>query len=287
MRRIVVTGGSGQLATAIRHAAATSRNEYLIFGREEFDICDIRSIEHGIEGADVVINCAAYTDVEGAESNTEEAMRVNDDGVRMLAEACTKQGITLIHISTDYVFGGDTERRAPYTEADTAQPINAYGRSKLAGESHIVAMRQGIVVRTSWLYSPWGNNFCKKMLHLTSERDTLRVVNDQHGTPTSALSLARALVYAIDSDAIETMHGLYHYSDEGSCTWYDFAVEIARHNASGCTIAPCTSADYPTKANRPAYSVLDTRRIYTIDGMERRRWQEALTEVISLINSKI
>ena len=287
MRKIVVTGGSGQLATAICHVAVASRNEYHTYKREELDICDIESIERGIEGADIVINCAAYTDVEGAESNYEEAVRVNDDGVRMLAEACTKRNITLIHISTDYVFGGDTQRRTPYTEADKAQPINAYGKSKLAGESHVAAIRQGIVVRTSWLYSPWGNNFCRNMLRLTTERDTLRVVNDQWGTPTSALSLARVLVSTIDNDAIYSMQGIYHFSDEGCCTWYDFAVEIARHNTNSCTIAPCTSADYPTKAQRPAYSVLDTHRIHAIDGIECRSWQEALTEVITLIKSKI
>ncbi len=287
MRKIVITGGHGQLATAICHVAAASSNEYIALGHRELDSCDAESVERSIEGADVVINCAAYTNVEGAEENINEAFRINHEGVQTLAKLCTKHNATLIHISTDYVFGGDTMRRTPYTECDEPHPINIYGKSKLAGEIEVTTMRRGIVVRTSWLYSPWGNNFCTKIARLIDERDTLRVVNDQHGTPTSALSLASTLIDIIDSGAIESMQGIYHFSDGGSCTWYDFALEIARHKSSGCTIEPCSSADYPTKAKRPRYSVLDTRRIYAIEGIKMESWQKRLSDVIQLINSNL
>lgn len=287
MRKIVITGGHGQLATAICHVAAASRNEYIALGHRELDICDAESVERSIEGADVVINCAAYTNVEGAEENINEAFRINHEGVHTIAKLCTKHNATLIHISTDYVFGGDVMRRTPYTECDEPHPINIYGKSKLAGEMEVTTMRRGIVVRTSWLYSPWGNNFCTKISRLIDERDTLHIVNDQHGTPTSALSLASTLIDIIDSGAIESMQGIYHFSDGGSCTWYDFALEIARHKSSGCTIEPCSSADYPTKAKRPRYSVLDTRRIYAIEGIKMESWQKRLTDVIQLINSNL
>ena len=287
MRRIIVTGGSGQLATAIRRSANASHNSYQVLNHKELDVCDASSIEQAIEGADVVINCAAYTDVEGAESDMASAMMVNNNGVRNLATACARRGVTLVHISTDYVFGGDSERRTPYSEEDTPQPINAYGISKLAGERHVIKLEHGIVIRTSWLYAPWGNNFCLKMLRLMGERDAIRVVNDQHGTPTSALGLADTLVHLVDSNAIANMQGVYHYSDGGSCSWYDFATEIARQSTSGCNIEPCSSADYPTKARRPEYSVLDTQRIYAIEGTIKRAWHDRLTDVIEIIECKL
>lgn len=287
MRRIIVTGGSGQLATAIRHSANASHNSYQVLNHKELDVCDASSIEQAIEGADVVINCAAYTDVEGAESDMASAMMVNNNGVRNLATACARRGVTLVHISTDYVFGGDSERRTPYREEDTPQPINAYGISKLAGERHVIKLEHGIVIRTSWLYAPWGNNFCLKMLRLMGERDTIRVVNDQHGTPTSALGLADTLVHLVDSNAIANMQGVYHYSDGGSCSWYDFATEIARQSTSVCSVEPCSSADYPTKARRPEYSVLDTQRIYAIEGTIKRAWHDRLTDIIEIIECKL
>lgn len=287
MRKIVVTGGSGQLATAIRHAAATSHNDYRVLSREVFDICDARSIERNIEDVDIVINCAAYTNVDRAEEEADAAYRINDEAVERLAEACARRNITLIHISTDYVFGGDNKRQTPYSETDTPHPINVYGESKLAGERHVVAIGRGIVIRTSWLYSPWGSNFYTKIVGLMGTHDTLRVVNDQWGTPTSALSLADTLVSIIDSNAIATMQGIYNFSDGGHCTWYDFAVEIARQTSSSCHIEPCSTADYPTKAQRPAYSVLDTRRIYAIEGVSRQAWQQRLTETISLIRNDL
>ena len=232
----------------------------------------------------MVINCAAYTDVEGAEDNADVAYAINSTAVAGLAETCNKLNIRLIHISTDYVFGGDTMRRTPYTECDTRAPLNVYGKSKADGE--VAALEHnGIVIRTSWLYSPWGKNFLLTMLRLGNELDKISVVDDQCGTPTSALGLARAIVTMVESGAIEDMHDIYHYTDGGNCTWYDFACEIMRQAGLKCRVVPCTTAKRNMRAERPTYSVLNTERIAAINGIEIAPWQERLHEVISLIKS--
>jgi dTDP-4-dehydrorhamnose reductase len=189
----------------------------------------------------------------------------------------------MMYISTDYVFGGDSERRTPYTESDATAPLNIYGRSKAEGEVAVVE-HDGIVIRTSWLYAPWGKNFVLTMLRLGRERDEISVVNDQRGTPTSALGLARAIVLMVDTAAIESMRGIYHYTDGGECTWHDFACEIMLQAGLACRVEPCTTAERNMRAKRPAYSVLNTERIAAIEGITIAPWQERLKEVISLIN---
>ncbi len=285
MRRVLATGGNGQLGEAIRRAAEGSANHYTFATIDELDICNGADVERYITENEVntIINCAAYTDVEGAEDNIAMAYAINSTAVAHMAEVCKRLNVRLIHISTDYVFGGDSERRTPYTEGDRTAPLNIYGRSKAEGEVAVVE-HDGIVIRTSWLYAPWGKNFVLTMLRLGRERDEISVVNDQRGTPTSALGLARAIVLMVDTDAIDTMRGIYHYTDGGACTWHDFACEIMQQAGLACRVEPCTTAERNMRAERPVYSVLNTERIAAIKGIDIAPWQERLREVISLIN---
>ncbi len=285
MRRVLVTGGNGQLGEAICRAAEGSAHRYTFATIDELDICNGANVERYIieNKTDTIINCAAYTDVEGAEDNINMAYAINSTAVTHMAEVCKRLNVRLIHISTDYVFGGDSERRTPYTESDTTAPLNIYGRSKAEGEVAVIE-HDGIVIRTSWLYAPWGKNFVLTMLRLGRERDEISVVDDQRGTPTSALGLARTLVLMVESGAMETMHGIYHYTDGGECTWHNFACEIMQQAGLACRVEPCTSAERNMRAERPAYSVLDTARIAAIKGIDIAPWQERLKEVISLIN---
>ena len=281
MLKVVVTGGGGQLATAIERLGKASENSYHITSLEQMDICSVESLSEGLKGADIVVNCAAYTNVEAAEDNAEEAMSVNRDGVRNIATICTERGIKLIHISTDFVFGGDVERRTPYLESDTPAPINIYGRTKAEGEREAMKTPEAIILRTSWLYAPWGKNFLNTILARAREGAELRVVDDQRGTPTSALGLAEAIVAIIESGAWRRMSGIYHYSDLGECTWYDFAREILHKAKIDANITPCKSSDWPSKAQRPHYSVLDKSRIASSNIVTLKTWQERLEEVIT------
>lgn len=281
MLKVVVTGGGGQLATAIERLGKASENKYQITTLEQMNICSVESLSDGLKGADIVVNCAAYTNVEAAEDNAEEAMSVNRDGVRNIATICAERGIKLIHISTDFVFGGDAERRTPYLESDTPAPINVYGRTKAEGECEAMKAPEAIILRTSWLYAPWGKNFLNTILARAKEGAELRVVNDQRGTPTSALGLAEAIVTIIESGAWRTMTGIYHYSDLGECTWYDFAREILLKAKIDANITPCKSSDWHSKAQRPHYSVLDKSRIASSNIVTLKTWQERLEEVIT------
>ena len=284
MHRVLVTGGHGQLGEAIRRAAEHSANHYAFTTVEELDICDSATVERYVTENDIdtVINCAAYTDVEGAEDNIDLAHTINSSAVAGMSHVCKKHNIKLIHISTDYVFGGNAERRTPYTESDPTAPLNVYGASKALGEAAVIEC-DGIVIRTSWLYAPWGKNFVLTMLRLGKEHNEISVVDDQRGTPTSALGLARALVAMVDNGPVESMRGIYHYTDGGNCTWCDFAREIMAQADLECHVAACTTAERNMHAQRPTYSVLNTERISTIEGIAIAPWQERLKEVISLI----
>lgn len=282
MHRVLVTGGGGQLAQAIRWVAKGHDVEVYAPTHAECDITSIESLRHAMQGVDVVINAAAYTNVDGAERNIDEAYMVNVTGARNVALMAQEMGIRLIHISTDYVFGGEENRERPYGESEVTCPINAYGRTKAEGESEVLR-HNGIVVRTSWLYSPWGKNFCRTILRNAKIRNTLRVVDDQCGTPTSAISLARALIGIVERGAYKAMEGIYHYTNMGETTWYAFACEIiARSNIEGCNITPCSSDEWPAEAQRPHYSCLDTERMIAM-GIAMEGWREALEEVITII----
>ena len=285
MHSVLVTGGDGQLGRAIAMLSEGSTAAYIFTTHKELDICNQEQVEEYLTGhnIDVVINCAAYTDVEGAEADEESALRVNRDGVATIAKACQSHNARLIHISTDYVFGGDSERRIPYSEDDKVSPINSYGRSKAQGEIEAIE-HNAIVIRTAWLYSPWCKSFARTIVRLAKERTEIEVVDDQCGTPTSALSLAQRVVEIIDGELYNDMSGIYHYTDKGEATWHEFATEIVTQaGITTCKVSPCKSADRAMKASRPAYSVLSNTKIEKL-GITRNTWQEELQRVMTLLN---
>lgn len=276
-KRILVTGSNGQLGCEMRRLGAVSPNEYFFTDIAELDITDKAAVaafvaEHGIE---IIVNCAAYTDVDRAEEDEPTAERINSDAVRNLAEAMKAVDGTLFHISTDYVFGLDGN--VPRTEDMPLDPLGAYGRTKLHGEQAIAASGcKHIIVRTAWLYSEHGHNFLKTMLRLTAERESLNVVFDQTGTPTYAGDLALAIFSIIEGGMYEGNGGVYHFSNEGVCSWYDFAREIAAATGSKCNIVPCHSGEFPSKAVRPPYSVLDKTKIKAAFGIEIPHWRDSI-----------
>ena len=275
---ILVTGANGQLGREMQRLSAVSPNNYTFTDVAELNVTDAGAVRQAVAQtrAEVIVNCAAYTNVERAEEDEEAADRLNRGAAENLARAAEANGATLIHVSTDYVFDGTGHR--PYTEDMATSPLGAYGRTKLAGEEAVKASGcRYLILRTAWLYSEYGNNFLKTMLRLTSERETLRVVFDQVGTPTYAGDLALAIFSLIEAGRYTGNEGVYHFTDEGVCSWYDFAVEIAA--AAGhdtCRIIPCHTSEYPTKATRPAYSVLDKTRFKETFQMDIPHWREAL-----------
>lgn len=287
MLRIAIIGGRGQLGRAIAEVAAQSDNCYVAYDEHEANILDSENLHKALTDVDIVVNCAAYTNVEAAEEETINAYKLNSEGVSTLSRLCSSKGIRLIHISTDYVFGGDVHRNTPYTEEDNLAPINVYGRSKADGEREALRNGDAVVIRTAWLYAPWSKNFCRTIYSLSATQSELRVVDDQRGTPTSALSLARFIVEIIDRNKLASMHGIYHYTDMGECSWYDFAkaiVELAEHK---CQVLPCKSDERPTRAKRPHYSVLSKQRVITETNTTLRPWKEALVEVVNRIKSEL
>ncbi|OUQ54521.1 dTDP-4-dehydrorhamnose reductase [Alistipes sp. An116] len=275
---ILVTGANGQLGREMQRLGAVSPNNYLFTDVAELDITDPEAVRRCVTGnrIEAIVNCAAYTNVERAEEDEATADRLNRAAVGNLARAAAEADALLVHVSTDYVFDGCAS--LPYTEEDPTAPRSAYGRTKLAGEEAVRASGcRHLILRTAWLYSEYGNNFLKTMLRLTAERETLNVVFDQVGTPTYAGDLALAIFSILEGGLDRGHEGTYHFSDEGVCSWYDFAVEIAR--AAGhdrCRISPCRTADYPTKAVRPAFSVLDKGKLKRTFGIEIPHWRESM-----------
>jgi len=288
MRNILITGANGQLGNHMRLASSGSADHYVFTDVAELDITDADAVRHMVdrERIDVIVNCAAYTDVERAEDDFETADRINRLAPANLAVAAAETGAALIHISTDYVFSGT--RNTPYDESCPTDPLGVYGRTKRAGEEAVLQSGcRAVIVRTAWLYSEFGRNFLKTMLRLISERETVNVVFDQVGTPTYAGDLAAALRRIVESDAFAGREGVYHYSDEGVCSWYDFACEIARLAGCGsCTIRPCHSSEFPAKVRRPAYSVLDKTRIKHIFGVSVPHWRDSLQCCISNLKNQ-
>lgn len=278
MLNVLVTGAGGQLGSEMRRLGSATSNDYLFTDAAELDITDAGAIRRTMaeRRIDVVVNCAAYTDVERAEREEAAADRLNREAAGVLAAAVREADATLIHISTDYVFDGASPE--PYTEESPAAPQSVYGRTKLAGEEAIRASGcKHLILRTSWLYSEYGHNFLKTMLRLTAERERLNVVFDQTGTPTYAGDLALAIFSIVEKGMYAGNEGTYHFSDEGACSWYDFAVEIAAAvGHDKCRIEPCRTADYPTAARRPAYSVLDKSKLKRTFGIEIPHWRESM-----------
>ena len=278
MLNVLVTGAGGQLGSEMCRLGSAASNDYLFTDAAELDITDAGAIRRTMaeRRIDVVVNCAAYTDVERAEREEAAADRLNREAAGVLAAAVREADATLIHISTDYVFDGASPE--PYTEESHAAPQSVYGRTKLAGEEAIRASGcKHLILRTSWLYSEYGHNFLKTMLRLTAERERLNVVFDQTGTPTYAGDLALAIFSIVEKGLYAGNEGTYHFSDEGACSWYDFAVEIAAAvGHDKCRIEPCRTADYPTAARRPAYSVLDKSKLKRTFGIEIPHWRESM-----------
>ena len=277
-KRILVTGANGQLGMEMRILGAVAPNEYIFTDVEELDITDKKAVEDFVcqNNIKIIVNCAAYTNVDRAEEDEATAERINAEAVRNLAEAAKMVDGTLFHISTDYVFGG--EGNTPRTEDMPLDPQGAYGRTKLHGEQAIAEVGcKSIIIRTAWLYSEFGKNFLLTMLRLTKEKPAINVVFDQVGTPTYAGDLALTIFSIIEGDMYAGNEGVYHFSNEGVCSWYDFAQEIA--TAMGhkeCKISPCHSDEFPSKVKRPAYSVLDKSKIKRTFGVEIPHWRESM-----------
>ncbi len=281
---ILVTGANGQLGRHMRLLAPQSVHRWLFTDVEELDITSRETVMDFVKdnGINIIVNCAAYTNVDKAESDEATAMRINGEAVGYMAEAVNAVGGTLIHFSTDYVFGG-TMYNTPCSEDMKANPTGAYGRTKLAGEK-AAAMCHHLIFRTSWLYSEYGKNFLLTMLRLTSEKEQLSVVFDQVGTPTYAGDLAKAVFTIIESGEYKKKEGIYNYANEGVCSWYDFTKEIARQAGhTTCKITPCHSNEYPSPVKRPAYSVLDKTKFKQTFHQEVPYWTEALARCIANI----
>ena len=278
---ILVTGANGQLGNEMQVLARENlQHTYFFTDVQELDICDEQAVyayvsEHKI---DIIVNCAAYTAVDKAEDNVELCDKLNNIAPGYLARAAQANGAAMIQVSTDYVFDGTAH--IPYTEEEPTCPASVYGSTKLAGEQNVMDhCEKAMVIRTAWLYSIYGNNFVKTMIRLGQERDSLGVIFDQIGTPTYANDLAQAIFAAINKGVVR---GIYHFSDEGVCSWYDFTVAIHRlAGIASCKVKPLHTADYPAKAPRPHYSVLDKTKIKDTFGIEIPHWEESLKRCIN------
>lgn len=274
--KILITGANGQLAKAL--AFQLRRNKNVLFtGRENLDITDKNALCDFLYNnkPEIIINTAAYTAVDAAEKNGAEAFAVNAEAVAAMAGIAKEINSSLIHISTDYVFDGKS--REPYKETDAPNPVTVYGKSKLAGEKAVIESGIGryAVIRTSWLYSNYGQNFYKTMLRLSEQKKEISVVIDQTGSPTYAPHLAAAILKTAENLHPENS-GIYHYSDSGITTWHAFAKEIFRINNKNAEVKPITSQEYPTAAKRPSYSVLDTKKIKEVFGIDIPVWQKGV-----------
>lgn len=286
-KNVLVTGANGQLGSELRRATADHNDilNFIFTDVAELDITDIQAVDEFVKNNKIryIINCAAYTAVDKAEDDTELCYKINKDAVRNLGIAAANNQAKVIHVSTDYVFDGTGSR--PYTESDQVCPKSVYGKSKQEGESALLeACADSIIIRTAWLYSTFGNNFVKTMIKLGKERESLNVVADQTGTPTNAADLAKAIVKILDYSEANSHFkaGIYHYSNEGITTWYDFTKAI--HHDAGittCKVNPISTDQYPTRASRPQYSVLDKSKIKAAFGIQIPQWEDSLRVCIA------
>lgn len=280
-KTVLVTGANGQLGKSLQQIASdfSGRYRFLFTDVDTLDITDLAAVRRTVqaENVDFLINAAAYTAVDKAESDVDFAYLLNEKAVANLATAAKETGAFFIHISTDYVFDGQSS--IPYRTTDTPNPTSVYGKSKLAGETAIVQSGcRGAIVRTAWLYSPYGNNFVKTMLRLADTKEFINVVSDQTGCPTLALDLARFLMAVIAHDGATEGLKCYHFTNKGRITWFDFASEIIRQAGKTCPVRPIPTSSYPTPATRPAFSVLDLSESEAF--FEIPDWKESLTKVL-------
>ncbi len=280
-KTILVTGANGQLGNEMRRVATSSTDNYIFTDVAELDITNYGAISKMVSesGVDVIVNCAAYTNVDKAEDDEAFANLLNNTAVGYLAMAAKVADATLIHVSTDYLFDGSAH--IPYTEDQPTAPIGVYGMTKLAGEQSVKESACNyIIIRTSWLYSQWGGNFVKTMQRLTAERDALSVIFDQVGTPTYAGDLADAIGHIIATEQLDKC-GTYHFSNEGVCSWFDFANVIAEKSGNSCDIIPIHSYEFPAKVTRPHYSVLDKTKFKMTFNYKIPYWTASLDKCIN------
>lgn len=285
MIRLLVTGANGQLGREMRYLLADDQRFDAIYTDiDELDITDAEAVNHfmGIHKFDYIVNCAAYTAVDRAEDDESTARQINGHAVRVLASAASRYNVRLIHVSTDYVFDGMANR--PYREDDPTHPVSVYGLTKLEGELILqeILPEQHVILRTAWLYSAHGKNFVKTMLELGRTRSSLKVVYDQVGSPTLATDLASAIVTVLS--APQWHPGIYHYSNEGAISWYDFTKAI--HRLAGittCDVQPCLSNEFPSRAHRPSYSVFDKSKFKTTFNVTIPYWEDSLASLINNI----
>ena len=285
-KNILVTGANGQLGQEFQQLEKNFPSlNFLFVSKNELSIADENAVDAFFKNnqIDICINCAAYTAVDKAEKDKETAIAVNAIAVGYLAKACKNLNAKFIHISTDYVFDGKGGK--PFTENDQTNPVNFYGQTKLSGELNAIKENEEtIIIRTAWVYSSFGNNFVKTMIRLMNERESIGVVNDQYGCPTFAADLAQAIMQIIVGNNF--IAGIYHYSNKGKISWYDFAKEISQQINSHCVVNEITTSQFPTPASRPSYSVLDTSKIAETFNITIPEWKESLQKCLALLKSQ-
>ena len=287
---ILVTGANGQLGNEMRIVAQASKDNYIFTDVAELDITNLEAIREMVtkEEVKVIINCAAYTNVDKAEEDEAFCELLNAKAVENLAIAMKEANGLLVHVSTDYVFGGDPYN-TPCTEDKRGTPTGVYGKTKLQGEENIQKVGcHHLIIRTAWLYSEFGKNFVKTMLNLTATKPSLKVVFDQTGTPTYAYDLATAIYGIVENRKYEGKDGIYHYSNEGVCSWFDFTKMIAEYAGNtSCDIQPCHSNEFPSPVKRPSYSVLDKTKIKETFGITVPYWTDSLKKCIANLQANI
>ena len=280
---ILVTGANGQLGKSIKNLVEINKisNNFVFISRNQLDLSFLNNIKSYLEGQnfDLIINCAAYTKVDQAEHDEKQANLINHLAVKKIAEVAKKNSIKLIHISTDFVFDG--LKHDAYLESDFTSPLNVYGKTKLAGENAILSTMKfnAIIIRTSWVYSEYGNNFVDTILRLIQKSGKLNIINDQIGSPTYATDLAQVILNIIKSDkfiSLDKVSEIYHYSNEGECSWYDFAKEIVTLSGANCSINPINTEDYPLAAKRPKYVLMSKKKISKEFDLKVSFWKDSL-----------
>lgn len=283
--KIIITGANGQLGSAFRSLENRyPQHQFFFFAKADLDIADADAIAQSLAqtGAGALVNCAAYTAVDKAETDFETALAINCAAPAALAKACKAAGAKFIHISTDYVFDGTAA--APYTEDHPVKPVNAYGLSKQKGEEAVLEANAGaVIIRTSWVYSPWGANFVKTMLRLMQSRPEVGVVADQWGSPTYAPDLAEAILKILESST--WVPGIYHFSNDGAITWHQFAMAIRDLSGFSCGVKSLTTPEYPTPARRPHYSVLDKSKMVHTFGIALKPWHQSLQACLAQLKA--
>jgi len=286
MDTILITGSHGQLGNEMQQASAGfPAFRFLYTDVEDLDICDKKALDAFVKmnQVNIIVNCAAYTAVDKAEDDEALCYKINTDAVRNIGEIANENGIKVVHISTDYVFDGTNH--IPYTEDQPVCPSSVYGKSKLAGEQALLeSCKQTVIIRTAWLYSSFGNNFVKTMMKLGAERDSLNVIFDQIGTPTYAADLAKTILQVLSHN--DFVPGIYHFSDEGVCSWYDFTKSIHRIAGIQCDVHPIETKDYPVRTPRPHYSVLNKAKIKSTYDLVIPHWEESLVKCIEILKHK-